>query len=551
MLATSPTRWLKLSALVPGKNPRGTKFKVDDLVESFGHAPVLHNVVVRALPGGRGAFEIIAGHRRVAAARRKGLAQIEAKVIQVDDLTAEQLALEENVRRQALPDEPTALARLLEIYEQQRPTKRGGDRHSKEFRSNRQAAELRSGAARVAALTGQSERDVRRKIKIGQLAIPKVKRALTENRIGILDAEKLARLPPRRQHQQLSELVKHKGEAKSETWRIADALGYAGDHLARLKPGSLDNAAAAELSGLTTNVSEALRRATRRARGSRARRSRSTKAPTKPKGRIADAVSFDAKSFNRKLSPVGYAPSGGDRPRPVAMKPFVSSTSISIRTTCPNTCPFKSTPGSIGGCYADAGFTRIKIRKLDEAADGFTATEVIREEVRQIDASFRGRDIPQDGARGGRDLRLHIAGEVTTAEQAKLLGGAATRWKQRGGGSTWTFTHGWREVPRPAWGPDVSVIASVEHPRDILLARHQGYASAIVVEDFPIGDKAFKLSGARTTRVVPCPAETRGVPCSSCRLCLVPDQLFKTGSAIAFKIHGQHAERALEALAGG
>lgn len=546
MLATAPTRWLKLSALVPGKNPRGTKFTVDDLVESFGHAPVLHNVVVRALPGGRGTFEIVAGHRRVAAARKKGLAQIEAKIIEVDDLTAEQLALEENVRRRALPDEPTALARLLEIYEQQRPTKRGGDRHSKRFRSNRQAADLKSGAAKVAALTGQSERDVRRKIKIGQLAIPKVKRALTENRIGILDAEKLARLPPRTQSQQLAELVRHKSESRSETWRIADALGYAAEHLGRLMPGSLDNATAVKLSGLTTSVTDALRRAARVARSSRS--SKMKKSVAKPKGAVAGAVSFDAKSFNRKLSAVGFEPSAGDRPRPVAMKPFVSSTSVSIRTTCPNTCPFKSTPGTIGGCYADAGFTRIKIRKLDEAAEGFSATDVIREEVRQIDSSFRGGDIPQDGARGGRDLRLHIAGEATTAEHAKLLGGAATRWKQRKGGDVWTFTHGWREIPRSAWGPDVSVIASVENPRDMLLAKKRGYASAIVVEDFPNGDKAFKLPGVGKTKVVPCPAETRGVPCISCRLCLVPDQLLKARSAIAFKIHGQHAGRALEAL---
>ncbi len=31
----------------------------------------------------------------------------------------------------------------------------------------------------------------------------------------------------------------------------------------------------------------------------------------------------------------------------------------------------------------------------------------------------------------------------------------------------------------------MSVIASVENPRDMLLAKKRGYASAIVVEDFP------------------------------------------------------------------
>lgn len=545
MLAAAPTRWLKVSNLVPGRNPRGSKFSVADLLESFEHAPVLHNVVVRAVPGTREKYEIIAGHRRVAAARKKGLAQVEAKILEADDLTAEALAIEENVRRAALPDEPTALARLLEIYELQRPTKRGGDRHSKEYRSNRQSATLKSGVARVVAVTGQSERDVRRKIKIGQSAIPKVKRALTENRIGILDAEKLARLPRRQQGAKLTELVRGKGDVEADLRRVMRALSYARDHLKTKKPGKVPSDALSELELLAKDVVEVVATlASRRGRG-RTRPTAHSPATRRP---ISEAVSFSARSYNQKLSPVGFSPSGGDRPRPVPMKPFVASTTVSVQTTCPNTCPFKSSPGTVAGCYADAGFTRIKIRKLDEAAQGYSSTEVIREEVRQLDAAFSGGRVPQDGARGGRDLRLHVAGEVQTAEEAALLGAAAARWRRRGGGETWTFTHSWRTVPRSAWGADISVIASVENARDILLAKRQGYASAVVVGGFPTGDGAFTLPGARGTKIVPCPAETRGVPCSACRLCLVPDRLLEARSAVAFRVHGQHAARALEAL---
>lgn len=264
-------------------------------------------------------------------------------------------------------------------------------------------------------------------------------------------------------------------------------------------------------------------------------------------GNVSDAVSFEPKSYNKKLSVVGTI-AAENRPRPLPMRPFVASTSLSIRTSCPDDCAFKGAPGAPGGCYADAGFTRIKIHQLDEAAEGHSSTDLVREEVRQLDAAFRGGPVPRDGARGGRDLRLHVAGDVQTAEEARLLGGAATRWRQRGGGQVWTFTHSWRAVPRAAWGPDVSVLASVENPRDIMLAKQRGYASAIVVEEFGDDDKAFQLEGARRTKVVPCPAETRGTNCAACRLCLRPDALLKTSATIAFKIHGQGAGRAREAL---
>lgn len=520
-------------------------------MESFGRSLIMHNIVVRPLPGAREKFEIIAGHRRVEAARRKGLGQIEAKIVQVDDLTAEQLALEENVRRRALPDEASAFARLLEVYEQQRPTKRGGDRRSKRFDSNRQAAALMSGAARVAAVTGQSERDVRRKIRIGQLAIPKVKRALTEGRIGVLEAEKLARLSPRQQKEQLAGLVKSKGDVNSDLRRVSEALKYAVDHLRAKEPARVAGAKLAELEARVKELVEIISMLGRQGRRTRARRTRArvATAERKPERVASGSASFEAKSANAKLGPVGYVASTGDRPRPVAMAPFVSATSASIAASCPNDCVFKNTPGHVGGCFADAGFTRLKIQKLDAAAEGFGSTEVIKEEVRLIDSSFGGGRVPQDGADGkGRQLRVHVAGDVQTAEEAALLGGAAARWRARGGGAPWTYTHAWRTVPRPAWGDSISVLASVETPRDMLLARRAGYAPALVVPSFPNGPKAFHLDGAKKIRIVPCPAETTpGTTCATCKLCL-DRPLLKMGVAVGFAVHGQHSEHALAVL---
>lgn len=253
----------------------------------------------------------------------------------------------------------------------------------------------------------------------------------------------------------------------------------------------------------------------------------------------AGAARFVPMSHNRKLAPLDRLHTGG-RPRPRARGPFVSTTDVAIAATCSEACPFKG-----GGCFADAGFTRFTARKLDAAARSLTADQVIAEEARLIDAAFNGERVPQDGVRGGRDLRLHVGGDVGSALGARLLAGAAGRWRDRGGGAVWSLTHAWREVPREAWGP-ISVLASIERPEDIGAARAAGYAVAIVLDKFP-ADKAFCLPGSNT-KVIPCPAETRGKTCVECRLCLDADKLAGRNAAIAFEAHGPMARRAREAL---
>jgi hypothetical protein len=107
------------------------------------------------------------------------------------------------------------------------------------------------------------------------------------------------------------------------------------------------------------------------------------------------------------------------------------------------------------------------------------------------------------------------------------------------------FTHAWREVPRDAWG-SISVLASVEQLGDIEAARAAGYAVAIVVDEVPT-DKAFFRVGS-DTKIVPCPAETRGATCIECRLCLDDDKLARSNVAIAFEAHGPTARRVREVL---
>lgn len=236
----------------------------------------------------------------------------------------------------------------------------------------------------------------------------------------------------------------------------------------------------------------------------------------------------------RKLGPVDMVETAG-RSRPVPRAPFTTATYAAIEQTCPNSCAFKKkTPGGIRPCFADAGFTKKAVRILETEAAGMSADDVAASEAEAIDCTFRN-GVPQDGARGGRDLRIHISGDARTRTAAQALAGAAARWKARGGGSVWTYSHAWRVIPRRDWG-DVSVLASVERVEDAVTARMFGYPVAIVVRSHP-SEKMWSPKGFPGIRIVPCPYETRGVTCSSCRLCLDRD-LVGLNVAIGFAIHG-------------
>lgn len=246
---------------------------------------------------------------------------------------------------------------------------------------------------------------------------------------------------------------------------------------------------------------------------------------------------FTPATANRKLAPVKHVPHEY-RPRPVPVGPFCSATSVSIEATCQDSCPFKH-----NGCLADAGFTRLQSVQMNSEARKSNGLEVAKAEAALIDAAFR-RGVPQDGARGGRDLRLHVGGDAADAASAKALAGAARRWLDRGGGSVWTFTHAWRSIPRSAWAP-ISVLASVETAEQAQEAQARGYAAALVVADFPAGDRAFDIG--RGVQAIPCPAETKGKTCVECRLCLDAD-LVSMDRAIAFKAHGYGAGKVVAAL---
>ena len=83
------------------KNPRRHfgDAELTDLAQSIREHGVVQPVVVRPAPGHTGRFEIIAGERRWRAAQRAGLVEIPVIVREVNDRTALELAIIENVQR--------------------------------------------------------------------------------------------------------------------------------------------------------------------------------------------------------------------------------------------------------------------------------------------------------------------------------------------------------------------------------------------------------------------------------------------------------------------
>jgi ParB family transcriptional regulator, chromosome partitioning protein len=107
-----------------GPNPANPRrhFKEEDLAdlaESIRSHGIVQPVIVRPAPGRPGSYEIIAGERRWRAAQRAGLARIPVIVKSVDDRTALELAIIENVQRADLNaiEEAAGYQQLIDQHE--------------------------------------------------------------------------------------------------------------------------------------------------------------------------------------------------------------------------------------------------------------------------------------------------------------------------------------------------------------------------------------------------------------------------------------------------
>src|SRR5438874_1220977 len=88
---------------------------LEELVSSIKQAGLLQPIVVRKAPGGNGAYELIAGERRLRACQQLGWERIPAVQREADDRTLLTLALIENLQRDDLSpvDEARGYERLI------------------------------------------------------------------------------------------------------------------------------------------------------------------------------------------------------------------------------------------------------------------------------------------------------------------------------------------------------------------------------------------------------------------------------------------------------
>ncbi|MBR3691457.1 MAG: ParB/RepB/Spo0J family partition protein [Clostridia bacterium] len=110
---------MKISRIEPNRDQPRRKFNeeaLEELAESIRIHGVITPVVVRRLEGER--YQLIAGERRFRASRLAGLEELPARVLDVDESEAYQMAMVENLQREDLDpmEEAEGFRVLMETY---------------------------------------------------------------------------------------------------------------------------------------------------------------------------------------------------------------------------------------------------------------------------------------------------------------------------------------------------------------------------------------------------------------------------------------------------
>lgn len=93
--------------------------ELSGLTQSIKEQGVIQPVLLRPHPTRPGWYQLVSGERRVRASENAGKKQVPAIVRDLDDLQAQEIALQENIQRQSLTDfeEATGIYRLWQTYE--------------------------------------------------------------------------------------------------------------------------------------------------------------------------------------------------------------------------------------------------------------------------------------------------------------------------------------------------------------------------------------------------------------------------------------------------
>ena len=193
-----------------------------------------------------------------------------------------------------------------------------------------------------------------------------------------------------------------------------------------------------------------------------------------------------------------------------------SQTSAS-QHSCPTTCPFRK-----AGCYAELGYAGIHTQRLNKSGVE-DVIEIAQHEAQAI------RELS-----GELDLRIHVVGDCSTDDAARIVSEAAENHMLKHGKKAWSYTHA-HNVERKSWG-EVSVLRSCEKLSQVKQANEDGYAAAMVVPEFE-SEKPYNIGEGFVG--IPCRNQVDpNITCTTCRLCMNDKNLHKTKRVILFEPHG-------------
>lgn len=116
----SSTEYTLVAAEAIARNPYQPRLEFDgaelaELVESIGQHGILSPLLVRHTPAG---YQLIAGERRLLAARKVGLVEVPCRVVEMEDKAVCEVAIVENVQRADLNDleKATAFQQYLDKF---------------------------------------------------------------------------------------------------------------------------------------------------------------------------------------------------------------------------------------------------------------------------------------------------------------------------------------------------------------------------------------------------------------------------------------------------
>ena len=203
---------LPVAQIVPNRAQPRTRFEEDalaELAESIRRYGVLQPLTVRRRSGG--GFELVAGERRLRAARMAGLREVPCLVAAVSDEDSSLLALIENIQRRDLNymEEAAAIRRLIETYglSQEKVAEKLGKSQSAVANKLR-LLKLSPACAEALLEAGLTERHARALLRVeGDGARMAALQAIAEKHMNVAQAEayievllqkKEAAPPPRR-----------------------------------------------------------------------------------------------------------------------------------------------------------------------------------------------------------------------------------------------------------------------------------------------------------------------------------------------------------------